>query len=116
MVYKIHTIILIAISVDFRHGEGLSDPPDAKISGKLESTWKLRQPWVGWGYGCKDTHCSEISEHDCPLIGTMIASVRSVIPVMERLPLSRSRCDGNGEGVVAMNCKKITLYWQQGAS
>lgn len=35
MIYKIHIIILIAISVDLRHGEGLSDTVDAKVSESL---------------------------------------------------------------------------------
>lgn len=49
MIYKIHIIILIAISVDLRHGEGPSDTADAKVSGKLGSTWKLfsSHGWAG---------------------------------------------------------------------
>ena len=41
VMYTIHVIVLVGVSVDLRHEEGPSNTVDVRVSGKLESIYKL---------------------------------------------------------------------------
>lgn len=82
MIYKIPTIILVAISVDLKHGEGPHGTVDAGVSGKLDSIWKHF-------HGCFSAMDAKIEKSSWRLLKTIL-KMASVCPVMKTPPLSGS--------------------------
>ena len=102
MIYKIHIVILVAISVDLKLGDDPGGTVNVRVSAKLDSTWEHFHGWVS-GMDLKTgKKLLDAFENDHPAVG---AKLPQCAPSGEHSHYQEVSCHSNGGGVIGLNCK-----------